>query len=70
MEQQNPLNKRNQAVINWYEKELNKDNKELQVSKREIISSIKTINKEELFKKETKPKLSLWKRILKAILGY
>lgn len=61
-------------VINWYEKEIKKDTKELDVSKNEIISSIKSLDKKSLFEenliKKTKPKKNIWNRIIKAILGY
>ena len=74
MEQKNSQNQRNQTVINWYEKEITKDTKELEVSKNEIISSIKNLDKKNLFDgisiKKTKPKKNIWNRIIKAILGY
>jgi hypothetical protein len=57
---------RKQQMLNWLEKEKNKDKAEIEFSKKKIIEQIKSIDKGELFKKETK-KISLWTR-LKIIL--
>ena len=57
---------RKQQMLNWLEKEKNKDKAEIEFSKKKIIEQIKNIDKGELFKKETK-KIRLWTR-LKIIL--
>ena len=36
---------RDELVVNWYEKELNKDRKELEVSKHQYINLLKTVDK-------------------------
>jgi hypothetical protein len=44
--------------------EIEKDNKDLEVDKKKLINQIKTVKKEELFKKE---KLTIWQRIKKVL---
>ena len=49
-------------LVTWLNNEITKDDKDLQVEKSKFISEIKSIKKEDLFRKE---KLTLWKRIKK-----
>lgn len=56
-------------ILNWFEKEKKKDDLEIISSKKKIISEIKNLNKEELFKKEEPKKLSLWQKIRVMIWG-
>lgn len=58
---------RNQMLLNWLESEKRKDNVEEKHSKEKLISEIKRIRKEDLFKK--KEKLTLWQRLKIIILG-
>lgn len=51
-------------LVTWLNNEVEKDNKDLQEEKSKFISEIKSIKKEDLFKKE---KLTLWKRIKKVL---
>lgn len=54
-------------LLNWLESEKRKDNVEEKHSKEKLISEIKRIRKEDLFKK--KEKLTLWQRLKIIILG-
>jgi hypothetical protein len=56
----------NQHLIDKVEKELNKEftNRNLDKEKQELINKLKSIKKEELFKKQ---KYTLWQRIKKTL---
>jgi hypothetical protein len=56
----------NQHLIDEVEKELNKEftNRNLDKEKQELINKLKSIKKEELFKKQ---KYTLWQRIKKTL---
>lgn len=58
---------RSQQLLNWFNSEKLKDQRELDREKEKIIKQIKGINKEDLFPKPVK--LSLWKRIKIILLG-
>lgn len=60
---------RNQKILNWIQSEKNKDQKELEREKLEFAKQIKQLSKDEMFKKNKKPKLSLWKKIKLILLG-
>jgi len=62
---------RNQQALNWLEKEKKKDNLEIKSVKDKLITEIKTLNKEDLFKKDEEPekKESVWSKIQKMIWG-
>jgi hypothetical protein len=58
-------------LIDWLEKERNKDQLELDVEKNNFINEIKKLKKTDLIKKE-KPKevkLTLWQRLKKVLMG-
>lgn len=58
---------RNQQLMNWFNSEKLKDQKELDVNKQKLIADIKKLNKEDLF---TKPKkITLWQKIKVILLG-
>jgi|688.fasta_scaffold128111_5 hypothetical protein len=56
----------NQHLIDKVEKELNKEftNRNIDKEKQELINKLKSIKKEELFKKQ---KYTLWQRIKKTL---
>lgn len=54
-------------MLNWLESEKRKDDLEEQQSKKKIIAEIKTLDKQEIFKKKEKP--SLWQKLKIIILG-
>jgi hypothetical protein len=54
-----------QNLLNWLEKSKKSDEKEIETYKQKIISQIKDLNKEDIIEK--KEKLTLWKRIKKAL---
>lgn len=59
-----------EGVQNWYKNELEKDKKELEYEKQQFINSIKRLKKDEIIPKPTeKRKISLWKRIIKTLMG-
>ena len=61
------MDKKLQQGLNWLDKEMKKDQKEVEIQKTRMINEIKKINKEELFK--PKKKVSIIDKLLK-ILGY
>jgi hypothetical protein len=58
---------RGQQLLNWFNSEKLKDQRELDREKEKIVKQIKGIKKDELFPKPVK--LSLWKRIKIILLG-
>jgi hypothetical protein len=58
----------NQKILDWYQKEIDKDKIDLESNKNTYIKSIKSIDKDKIFKKEIK-KISIWKRLLKVLTG-
>lgn len=50
----------------WLDSEVQKDNQQLENYKRQIIESLKTIDKSKIFEQK---KLTLWQRI-KTVLGF
>lgn len=58
---------RGQQLLNWFNSEKLKDQRELDREKEKIVKQIKGIKKDELFPKPIK--LSLWKRIKIILLG-
>lgn len=55
-----------QRLLDWLNNEKKKDQSEIDNYKKQLVSQLKGINKEDLFKKE---KPTLWKRIRKMIWG-
>lgn len=58
---------RSQQLMNWFNSEKLKDQRELDNNKKKLISDIKKLKKEELFPKPVK--LSLWQKIKILLLG-
>jgi len=54
--------------LDWLEKEILKDKKELDFEKNKFIQQIKKLKKEELLPEKPK-KLTLWQRIKKVLMG-
>ena len=60
---------KNQSTqINWLEKEIKKDQVELEKEKNDFIKEIKKLKKEEILPKKIE-KLTLWQRIKKVLMG-
>jgi len=57
---------REEQVIDWLKNEIEKDNKELDKEKKNLIDSLKNFKKEDLI--EPKKKLNLWQKIKKTLL--
>ena len=58
---------RSQQLLNWFNSEKLKDQRELDNNKKKLIKDIKKIKKEELFPKPIK--LTLWQKIKVILLG-
>ena len=62
------MKKKNSEKLEWLQNQIEKDKKELYGDKLLFISEIKKQKKEDILPQKPK-KLSLWKRILKALMG-
>jgi hypothetical protein len=58
---------RSQQLLNWFNSEKLKDQKELDKGKEKIIKEIKGLTKDDLFPKPKK--LSVWQKIRVILLG-
>jgi hypothetical protein len=61
--------KKKSTQLDWLQKEIRKDQITLEKSKMDLINEIKKNKKEGLIPKKEVIKLSLWKRIKKALMG-
>jgi hypothetical protein len=61
--------KRIQRALNWMEKEIKKDEMEVNLNKKKLIEEIKSIDRETMFKKQEKPKMGFFEKI-SIIFGY
>jgi hypothetical protein len=59
-----------EKLLSWLDKEKLRDSKEIEKNKHDFINEIKGLNKEDIFKKKSETKLTLWQRIRKTIWGY
>jgi hypothetical protein len=57
-----------QKILNWLNKEKEKDKIQLEKSKADIVNQLKGMSKETLFIKQN-TKLTLWQKIRKTIWG-
>ena len=57
----------NQRLLSWLESEKKKDDITERVYKEKIIQEVKSLKKENIFKK--KEKLTIWQRIKRTLLG-
>jgi hypothetical protein len=61
---------RNLQALKWLEKEKTRDNLEIKSVKDKLISEIKGLNKDDLFKKEEPiKKVNIWQKIRQMIWG-
>ena len=63
------MDKKLQQGMEWLNKEMRKDNKEIQNHKIQMIEEIKKLDKRKMFEEKPKKKVSIIDKILK-ILGY
>lgn len=61
------MTQENQKILNWLNREQQKDKVELEINKKKFIQEIKKIKKEDIIKVPKKP--SLWQKIKIMILG-
>lgn len=57
-----------EAEIDWLKSEIEKDKNDLDIEKHNLISEIKKLKKEDILPKKPEKK-SLWKRIIKVLMG-
>jgi hypothetical protein len=62
------MTKKKLKMINWLDKEVQKDKIELDREKQELINRIKKLNKEDVLHIKPK-KLTIWQRIIKVLVG-
>ena len=60
--------KKKTEQLEWLNNEKTKDKKELEREKMSLINEIKKLKKEEIVTKKIE-KISLWKRIIKVLMG-
>ena len=63
------MTQKKQQILNWLDKEKERDNLEIKSTKEKFISEIKGLKKEDFFEKPKEIKLTLWQRIKIALLG-
>ena len=64
------MKQREQQILKWLQNEQKKDELEVKSNKQKIINELKSIKKEDMFKKEQEiVKLTLWQRIKITLLG-
>jgi hypothetical protein len=59
----------NQKILDWYQKELEKDSIQIENDKKKFANSIKKLKKQDIFISEKTEKLTIWKRIKKVLMG-
>lgn len=62
------MTKKKLKMINWLDKEVQKDKVELDREKQELINRIKKLKKEDVLPIKPK-KLTIWQRIIKVLVG-
>ena len=60
------ISTKGEQALDWLKSEIEKDKFELEREKKDLIKSIKSINKEEII--QPKIKLTLWQKIKKVLL--
>jgi len=63
-----PMTEKEQQ-LEWLKNEIEKDTIDLENEKQRIIDQIKKLRKEEIIKPKEQPKIKLWNRIKKVLLG-
>jgi len=58
-----------EKILNWYNKELEKDKVEIDKLKRDFIKGIKNVDKNQMFTNPKEVKLTLWQRLKKVLMG-
>lgn len=59
----------NQKILDWYQKELEKDSLEIEKEKNRFANSIKKLKKQDILEPEKVEKLTIWKRIKRVLTG-
>jgi hypothetical protein len=62
------MSQKTEKILNWYQKEIEKDKIETDRKKVEFANKLKKLKKEEIFEDKFK-KLTLWQRIKKVLMG-
>ena len=61
--------KNTEKILNWYNKELKKDEVEIEKFKKDFIKTIKNVDKNQMFTNTKEEKLTLWQRLKKVLMG-
>jgi hypothetical protein len=61
--------KNTEKILNWYNKELKKDEVEIEKFKKDFIKTIKNVDKNQMFTNIKEEKLTLWQRLKKVLMG-
>ncbi len=61
------MNKK-ETMLNWLQKEVTKDNTEIEKEKNDFINQIKKVKKESILGKDIK-KMTLWQKIKIVLMG-
>ena len=62
------MSQKTEKILNWYQKEIEKDKIEIDRKKVEFANKLKKLKKEEIFEDKFK-KLTLWGKIKKVLMG-
>jgi uncharacterized protein YxeA len=62
------MKKNSEQILDWLQREKNKDFLELELEKKKLIENIKKIKKEDILPKKPE-KLSIWKRLKIMLMG-
>lgn len=62
------MKKNSEQILDWLQKEKNKDFLELELEKKKLIDNIKKIKKEDILPKKPE-KLNIWKRLKIMLMG-
>lgn len=55
-----------QKILDWYQKEIERDKIEIDNDKKKFIDTIKKVEKENIFEKKIK-KINIWQRLMKVL---
>ena len=63
------MDKKIQQGLQWFEKEMKKDQKEIEIQNKKMIDEVKTFDKSKIFVEKQKNKVSIIDKLL-MIFGY
>jgi uncharacterized protein YacL (UPF0231 family) len=57
-----------EKILNWYQNEIERDKKELELEKKQLIENLKNLKKDKIIGEKPK-KMTIWQRIKKILTG-